>query len=141
MSAQVGNRGQKRIAVGVLLAIVWAAGGCGGLGSGRSDPAARRNPEFPPALQALVAKMRGLHVTSERYRQSTSALVHRSRRTETLPRRLDRGGRPLARSWRYVRTGLAGDPARTGGRVDEILLLIGAWWLRWRPSVGAQGAA
>ena len=83
MSAQLGSRMRHWTALGgALLAIILAAEGCGGSQSSHADPTPRRNSELPLALQALVAKMRVLHVTSERYRQSSTTQVQLPRRTE-----------------------------------------------------------
>jgi hypothetical protein len=79
--AGVGKRTRARTAVGgVVLAIVLSAAGCGG--SGISSSPAVRNGEVTPALQVLVAKMRVLPVTSERYMQTTTTLVRQRSRTE-----------------------------------------------------------
>ncbi len=83
MCAQVGKRRRHWTAVGgALLAIVLAAGGCGGAGSSHLDPAGRGNSASGSTLQALVAKLRAVHVTSERYLQTTNTQVQRGRRTE-----------------------------------------------------------
>jgi hypothetical protein len=83
MSAQLGSRTRNWTALGgALLAIILPAEGCGGSESSHADPTPRHNSELPLALQALVAKMRVLHVTSERYRQISSTQVQLPRRTE-----------------------------------------------------------
>ena len=63
-----------------MFAIALAAEGCGG--SGISSSALGRSGDVTPALQVLVAKMRVLPVTSERYMQTTSTLVRQRSRTE-----------------------------------------------------------
>jgi len=65
---------------GVVLAIVLTAAGCGGSSTRSSQKG--QSAEVQPALQVLVAKMRALRVTSERYTQTTSTLVRQRSRTE-----------------------------------------------------------
>jgi hypothetical protein len=83
MSAQLGKRIRNRAALGgALLAVILVVKGHAGAETGHADPAPRHYSELPPALQELVAKMRVMHVTSERYGQSSSTQVRQPRRTE-----------------------------------------------------------
>jgi hypothetical protein len=115
-------RRRSALALPVALALVLSVAGCGR----SAAPVGLAFPQ-PGELQTLIAKMRRLHVTSERYAQLTHAVIRAHKRTQ-----------------RYE-SGLLGEVASSAGRGETfsdpagtmpLALIVGATLYSYSPLLG-----